>query len=241
MIELDKTPARDDLRFVFVVTYARSGSTLLQSLLNTCPGVQVRGENTNTLFHLFKAVRAVEATRIFGRHPQTKAPDEPWFGSFAVRPKLFETAMITNFVRNVLAPDPGTQVTGFKEIRYNRTYIRKPDFAPYMDFLLTVFPHAKVVFNTRRATDVANSAFLADEKPENVVAWVTDADDNFASYDAGSDRTILMRYEDYTKDHTLVHNMLDFLDLDWNPDMVERVFAKPLTHAKPQLPKTGSL
>ena len=32
-----------DLDYVFVVTYARSGSTLLQALLNACPGVQIRG------------------------------------------------------------------------------------------------------------------------------------------------------------------------------------------------------
>ena len=221
-----------DLRYVFVVTYARSGSTLLQSLINACPGVQIRGENSNALFHLFKAVQSVHETRQFGRHPQTQAADQPWFGAFKTRPKLFETALIGNFVRNVLAPDDGITVTGFKEIRYNRMFVPTPDFAPYMDFLLTRFPQARIVFNTRPAVDVARSAFLAQQKPEQVFAWVAECDARFASYDAGSDRTILMRYDDYTADHGHIHRMLDFLQLTCSADMVEQVFAKPLTHAK---------
>ena len=47
--------------FVFVVTYGRSGSTLLQNVLNTIPGYCIRGENANTLAHLAKACHAVES------------------------------------------------------------------------------------------------------------------------------------------------------------------------------------
>lgn len=219
-------------RYVFIVTYARSGSTLLQSLLNSCPGVRVRGENNNALFHLHRAVAAVEGTRKFGRHPQTKAPDEPWFGASRVKPLAFEAGLLAGFVRNVLAPEPETVVTGFKEIRYNRSFIPKAQFAPYMDFLLTRFPQSKVVFNSRRAADVARSAFLADQNSRDIMAWVAEADSNFAAYDRGSDQTIHMQYEDYVADHTLVHQMLDFLELGWSAEAVETVFAKPLTHAK---------
>ncbi|MHB1068086.1 MAG: hypothetical protein ACYC2Z_11785 [Candidatus Nanopelagicales bacterium] len=34
-----------DLRFVTVVTYGRTGSTVIQAALNALPGVVVRGEN----------------------------------------------------------------------------------------------------------------------------------------------------------------------------------------------------
>ncbi len=221
-----------DYRYVFIVTYARSGSTLLQSLLNSCKGVQVRGENNNTLLHLHRAITSVEGTRKVGRHPQTKAPDEPWFGASEVKPVAFETALLARFVRNVLAPDQDTVVTGFKEIRYNRSFISKAQFAPYMDFLLAKFPHAKLVFNSRRAEDVAKSAFLAEQNRNDTLSWVAEADANFAAYDKGSDKTIHMQYEDYVADHRLIHQMLDFLNLDWTAETVEQVFAKPLTHAK---------
>lgn len=219
-------------RYIFLVTYARSGSTLLQSLLNSCEGVQIRGENSGTLYHLYKAIRATETARKFGVNPHTKDVDGPWFGAFKIRPQIFENNMIGSFVRNVLAPDPGVKVTGFKEIRYNLKFIPKEDFAPYMDFLLAKFPGAKVIFNTRPAADVAKSSFVAKQNPHKVHEWIAEADQNFISYDATSDRTMLMRYDQFTKDHSLIHKMLDFLELDWDVETVERVFAKPLTHAK---------
>ena len=39
----------DDLSYVFVMTYGRSGSTLLMGLLNTIPGYLIRGENDDAL------------------------------------------------------------------------------------------------------------------------------------------------------------------------------------------------
>ena len=96
------------------------------------------------------------------------------------------------------------------------------------------------MFDARLAPGVANSSFVAQQKPEQVISWVADADDSFATYNAGSDRTILMRYESHTKDHTLVHQMLDFLGLDYDPDLIEQIFAKPLTHApSPAEQQTG--
>ena len=220
------------LRYVFVVTYARSGSTLLQSLLNSCPGVQIRGENSNTLYHLYQAIEGVEVTRKFGLHPQTKAADEPWFGAFQVRPRAFEANLLSAFVRNVLVPDAGIAVTGFKEIRYNHHFIPKARFAPYIEFLLTRFPAAKVVFNSRRAEDVARSAFLANQNQKNIADWVSASDSDFAEFAKGSDRAIHMRYDDWAADHGLIHGMLDFLGLKWTAETVEQVFAKPLTHGK---------
>lgn len=218
--------------YVFVVTYARSGSTLLQSLLNSCNGVQIRGENSNALFHLYRAISAVQTTRKFGRHPQTMARDEPWYGAGEVKPVLLEANLLNSFVRNVLSPDPATRVTGFKEVRYNRQFIADEHFAPYMDFLLTKFPNSKIVFNSRRADDVVKSGFLAKQNPHNMRTAVAEADKNFAAYDASSDHTIHLYYEDYVADHTQIHRMLSFLNLDWSAEAIEQVFAKPLTHAK---------
>ena len=155
-------------------------------------------------------------------------PDAPWHGAGLMKPKLFESRLLQGFVRRVLAPDPETLVTGFKEIRYNASFIAEDHFAPDMDFLLSRFPRSKIVFNSRRAEDVAKSSFVARQSAERVLAWVKECD---ALYAEGCDRAVHLRYEDWVADHGLIHGMLDFLRLDWTPEAVERVFAKPLTHA----------
>ena len=46
--------------YLFTLTYARSGSTLLQNILNSVPGVLFRGENAGALNGLYSSWAGVE-------------------------------------------------------------------------------------------------------------------------------------------------------------------------------------
>lgn len=48
----------DPFRYVFVVAYARSGSTLLQAILASLVGFWMVGENADALGGLFDSVQA---------------------------------------------------------------------------------------------------------------------------------------------------------------------------------------
>jgi hypothetical protein len=48
---------------IFVVTYGRSGSTLLQGVLNGIPGFLIRGENKDIVGHLLGLVNDVSNER----------------------------------------------------------------------------------------------------------------------------------------------------------------------------------
>ncbi|MFC0007399.1 sulfotransferase [Micromonospora siamensis] len=143
--------------FLFVVTYGRSGSTLLMGLLNTIPGYRIRGENANALHHLYQAVRAVRDGR--ETHQGGNRATDPWYGVDQWRPDGFERALVDAFVANVLRPAPGDRVLGFKEIRYTSEHVK--DLDGYLDFLRTAFPQSRIVFNHRLPADVAKSAWWA--------------------------------------------------------------------------------
>ena len=55
-----------------MVTYGRSGSTLLMGLLNTLPGYLIRGENRDALHHLFLFDQTMRTES--GRGPEAQAP-----------------------------------------------------------------------------------------------------------------------------------------------------------------------
>lgn len=223
--------APSDYDLVFIVTYARSGSTLLQALLNACPGVAIRGENSNALFHLFQTCRALEETRRdFGAPTNAGPVDRPWHGADRIEPGTFAEQALALFLRSVLAPPPTARVTGFKEIRYTPDYMSDEDFAGFMTFLMQRFPRARIVFNSRRADAVAASSFIAREDPADVAEWVAGSDRRFAAFVATTDRAIHMVYDNWVVDRGQIHAMLDFLGLDWTPEAVERVMAKRLTH-----------
>ena len=101
-----------DCRHVFVVTNARSGAALLQSLLNCTDGVQIRGENQNALFHRFRCSAAVSTAADRGRAGRQAAPDKPWFAAGSIRPQRCIAGNVERFVGLVLCPDPGPRSQG---------------------------------------------------------------------------------------------------------------------------------
>ncbi|MFA3920787.1 sulfotransferase [Ruegeria hyattellae] len=221
-----------DYSYLFIVTYGRSGSTLMQSLLNSLDSVQIRGENYNALFHLHQTIRDVSKTKKLSRKRRISNPDEPWYGAGALQPLLYRNTLLNAFVSHVLRPEEGKTVLGFKEIRHSPKIMTDFQFTAYMDFLLETFPGAKIVFNTRNAEDVAKSGWFAQQDPEKTTATIRACDARFARYDASSDQTILMHYDDYVTDRSKIAELFAFLGYDYDAEVVAAIFSKPLEHAK---------
>lgn len=227
----------DRWRFVFVLTYARSGSTLIQSLLNAAPGVLIRGENNNALYHMHRAVAGLDAAKT--QHgKRATAPDTPWFGAELLTPRKTRTRLLRSFVDTVLQPGDATRVLGFKEIRHAPFYMTDDDFTAYGDFLLDAFPGARIVFNSRDADAVSRSGWLSRQNPDQVKRNVAACDRRFAAFAATHpDSCLHLRYEDYVADHGIARTLYDFIDLPYDPQAVEAVFSKPLDHATKYSPK----
>lgn len=158
-----RSDAIADYRYVFVVTYGRSGSTLLMGLLNTIPGYRINGENYNALYRLYQADLAIARSLEKGRGRQHLQPTSAWHGMPRVRQRRFRDELAGSFLRHVLRPGPGDRVLGFKEIRYTKSDM--PDIAGFLEFLRHTFPQCKIIVNHRKVSDAARSAWWAsDEK-----------------------------------------------------------------------------
>ncbi len=155
-----------DLGYIFIVTYGRSGSTLLQGILNSIPGYLVRGENRQALRHLYAFHTAALQERQRQRRGQRRRGAEPgshdasnaYFGidRFPVRKSLAGIRQLA--LDTLLRPEPDTRVIGFKEIRWGAE-----DVDEYVAWLQEVFPAARFVVNTRNLDDVAQSKWWADD------------------------------------------------------------------------------
>ena len=221
----------EDFDYVFLLTYARSGSTLLQSLLNSEPTALIRGENNNALFYMFKALEAVTMSKTqHGQHPTE--PDTPWFGAEKLTPLGFKRTILRQFVNGVLRPTPTAKVLGFKEIRHIPFFMNDLDFENYCQFLLNSFPNAKLIFNSRDAEDVRKSAWLKELNPELVKRGVRAADERFRLATARFDNVLHLQYEDYVENHDEVKKLFKFVGFEYDAARVEAIFNKRLTHAK---------
>jgi hypothetical protein len=143
--------AAERRRFVFVVAVGRSGSTLLMRLLNTAPGVCVRGENNALLESLYDAAESAAMAR---RHSLANTTwRESWHGYERSDPTAFFSAILDAFVANVLRCPHNATTIGFKEIHTGWRARRFIEFALGNDGL----PDALFVFNRRNVTSIAQS------------------------------------------------------------------------------------
>ena len=217
---------------VFIVTYGRSGSTLLQNLLNSIDGYCIRGENHAALMHLAEAWDAVAHGEVMRGHridASPTGPDHPWYGAEMVDPEALGRGLADVFTREVLRPPEGTRIAGFKEIRF-RMY--RPELERYVDFLTRFFAGARFIFNTRDHAAVARSGWWAQMDPEMVRTELEGAEEGFARMRAvlDPDRFIEMHYDDYAGRPEALRPLFDWLGEPFDAGHVARVIDRRLTH-----------
>lgn len=218
--------------YVFVVTYGRSGSTLLQNLINAVPGCLVRGENNNALFALYRSwcalVRSPDIARMVAS-AEVSDPSHPWFGAEAIDTDAYAQALCASFARHVLRPPHGTRICGFKEIR---TIADETRFRDYLEFINTHFPNARFVFNTRNHAGVAKSSWWRQHDPAEVGKMMRSAETVFAEFVASHpERSVSLHYDTYVSDQNALEPLFELLGARPADSQIRTVLDTRLTHA----------
>jgi len=219
---------------VFIVTYGRSGSTLVQNMLNALPGACVRGENENLLAPLARdwavLVHSAQAAKMRATAKRS-LPSDPWYGYEAISADAFGQALAHAFLSTVLRPGPDTRIIGFKEIRWHHD----PALFPVMlDFLRKFFPNPHFVFNLRDHDAVCRSGWWQDVAPAVVKRTLHEAEQLYAAYSARNPEFCLtLRYDDYVQRPVAWKALFDFLGESFDQDKVDAVMNEKLRHLQP--------
>ncbi len=230
--ERDRAQARvrqfdrdEHLRYVFVVTYGRSGSTLVQGILNSIPGYLIRGENRQILRHVWAydaaglAERRVQRRkqRLRGAEEGTSEPTSPLFGmdNYAHRAALRFARKLA--VATILRPEPETRVAGFKEILWG-----EPDTPEFVRWLCEVFPDAKFVINTRDLESVSQSAWWADDPAALVELREREAMVLRLRDDLGAAAYHVV-YDEFTADPSILRGLFEWLGETFDEEAVRDV------------------
>ncbi|CAH1552848.1 glycosyltransferase [Vibrio rotiferianus] len=225
-----KLPLYLDQKPVFVVGHPRSGTTLLQSLLMTLPGLISLPET-----HFFSIVRHklhVEDDRInisciddviytlrqrFPLSIDTEQLIKNLSKKGELSPKmLFEYVVLDGLLTNY-KPD---------EIRNGRFIEKTPDHVEYLDIILRFYPQAKIiniVRNPEKAILSRKQNFLGEKAwpiETHALRW---KDSVLAAEKYTNDpRFISIKFEDLVKDKAKsVSAIAEFLGLDFQPELLE--------------------
>ena len=213
--------SRPELGYLFVVTYGRSGSTLLMGLLNSIPGYLIRGENWDALHHLFGFHRTLEEGSRKWDPARLRQRTHPFYGAgdFPVRKSLAGIRALA--LDTVLRPKPDTRVTGFKEIRWYHD-----DVEEYVAWLRRVFPGARFVVNTRDHDEVRRSGWWA-KRPEDAAALPAIEARILALSATLGDAAYRVHYNDYVADPGVLRGLFDWLGEPYDEESVRAVLATP--------------
>jgi hypothetical protein len=233
-----------DLSYVFILACGRTGSTLLQGILNSAPGVMIRGENGGVVEQLFRYHRTV----LQRRDPMIKdrttliPTNHPWWGIDGYPEELALREFRHLVLDTLLRPSSDTTMVGFKEVRSSPS-----DMPEFVDFMSKVFPGARFIHNTRNLEDVAQSGWWP-EREADPLAKVTEIDARMREAVASAgDRGFEVSYDDYVKDPTALKDLFSWLDLPFSATRIRGVMSQSHSYqnrtkpavapARPRTPK----
>ena len=231
-----------NFKSILIVTYARSGSTLLQGILNSIDGVLVRGENKNFIQGLYDAYLRLEYAyysrrKLHSLHKkQFLSPEHPWYGADVINLQVFLEqceSMIKNILLAEYKEDRNITCYGFKEIRYYELAESGIKLKDYLDFLQQVFPKPAIIFNTRNIDAVIKSSIWEKRNKFRSIAGLMKLEQDFKSYSKTYPvNTFSLTYEDViSKSHNL-KLLFDFLGCEYSAESIEDILSKPHSYGQ---------
>ncbi|MBM3668743.1 MAG: sulfotransferase [Actinobacteria bacterium] len=226
--------ASRDLEFLTIVTFGRSGSTVLQAALNAHRDTLIRGENYLAARGLQEYVQSLAAAA--DRHHSGR-PDHPWFGTARLDPAVVLESARRTFIDDVLRPKPETRWVGFKEVRYEIGYFPDSDhLLCHLLFLQDLLPGVRFVVNVRGADASQSSGWWPDNPQARDVLTATienlrRASDQLAEI-LGPGRVTLVEYEQWAGDAQALCTALDAVGFPVERRLVTEVLAHRLEHGR---------
>ncbi len=219
-------------RSVYVVTYGRSGSTLLTGYLSHLPGFDIKGENY--LFPLPLAdAQQLLADAAGLPYGGREKPASPWYGS-----QSFSTVQWKRDVRRALLNQlyplkPIPKTIGFKEIRwwYRTT---DADFEQKLNWLLNVRAPGAVIFLTRDLDKTMSGAWWAQESEEKRAesrAGLEAFEVRALAYAAAHpERSIHITYEDFCADSGAAQRVCRLLGVRFREDVYKQTLGEKYSY-----------
>ena len=221
----------NNMKTLFIITYGRSGSTVLQNFFNQFENVTVRGENNNLLLHFATAwhhsVHADWGTQVREKK-QTTFPTCPWFGYENVDSDALGQKLADLFIDSILLPPANTRIIGFKEIRWADNV---EQLSIIVNFIRNFFPQPSFVFNTRNHDEVAKSSWWSRLQAKKVKRKLSKFENSYNSiYRRNKDISVKVHYNDLIIDTRYWIPLFEIIDRDYDEEIVKNVLNIKLNH-----------
>lgn len=208
---------------IVIVTYGRTGSTLLQGMLNTIDGVVMLGENENAFFQLFSYLNTIK--RLAARK-LTDMPSSPFYGAAQLNVEAAKQ-QVRATIDNYFAPfksDPYVQVVGFKEVKFKDN---PEDLVAYLEFLEQMFPKPLFIFLWRDHDEVLNSGWWKYEDRVRATAILELLEGKSLSFSEHRKDCFTLTYADLKPDAPKLRDLFAFFGANFNKEKISKILQIP--------------
>lgn len=218
-------------RFVFVVTYGRSGSTLTQGMLNTLPRTLVRGENNLYLLPMFRAYASLESFKDKFGGPGAAKASSAFYGLREVDLDAFAVSVRQLVQQQLLGDVAPSDIDrlGFKEVLWHR--IKPEEWSDFFGFMDLAFDDPRYVLNRRDVAMTSTSGFWQKKEPgvaEQQINRVRRLQDFLR--ESRADRCVDTQFEAMTSDDEAIaaeqlRRLAEFVTGSCDDDLLAALFA----------------
>jgi len=217
---------------LLIVTYGRSGSTLLQGVLNEIDGVLIKGENCNFCYGLYQSYKSLARAKARAEKAKvsSKAPVSPWFGAHSYNLEKYKIEQSEIIKRLLTEGEEGVSCYGFKEVRYDS--VPDDEFAVYLKFLRDVFPKLGIIFNIRNLDEVLKSGWWKDKKYKEAKKTLVETEKRFMKFASVESDCFVVQYSDVVNKTTNLRSLYDFIGASYDEKRIDNVLAKPHSYGQ---------
>ena len=211
--------------YIIICTYGRSGSTLLQGILNSCESIFIRGENYNFIYALYHSYVRLKATKeLQGYKIQASETTSPWYGANEINLQRY-LLDLKNTIDNVLIGESidrkkNSKTLGFKEIRFLEV-AEEEELNEYLLFLKNIFPNCAIIFNIRNIEQTIYSGWWAQKNPKKSRKLLSNFIKMVERFHLENSNTFIINYEDVIIKNSNLKKLFSFLEIPYNPEKID--------------------
>lgn len=216
------------MKQLFILAQKRTGSTLLQRILNQIPGFAIAGENGGAFLHLAKFHKLIlnipSKKNVLQKYVEGESEIKPAW----LNPWVDDVPRIQRYLRAMMTQMydvQGCRVWGFKEIRYGRFGETYEEFLNQVSFFRDLFPDCRLLFLTRSLDALIESNLKhpprgLDLTDETLARFVKLQLSHFEAYEkAYADHAFLLSFEDIIqRTPRFCEALFEFLNVPFQKD-----------------------
>lgn len=226
------------MNFLIPISYPRSGSTVIQRVLNTADNIFISGEKLGLINSMYSFVNNMkymkkDLPKIFD-YIDVNDDRNPAFNANNINIDGLIFDLIETIKNRIISPPKEKNTIGWKENFISPYELGEDKATEMLMFVSSVFPNCKFILNIRNPKDTANSTVwkLKEKSYEEIDQWRNWLIKLHKNKILGENNTCLVDHDEWSINNDAIINSFINFNIPINVQKSKLILKEELTHLK---------